>query len=97
MGVEEKIEHILDDKVRPALLLHGGGIRSASFEDGVYRFRLVGRCANCPSAYLEAEELVCNVLLQAVPEIQRAVLEVGVSQDLLDQAKMILDSRESGL
>lgn len=90
VSVKDRIEHVLDEAVRPVLLLHGGGIKTVNLEDGVYRFCLIGQCAHCPSAYLEVEGLVHDALLQAVPEVEKAVLEIGVSQELLDQARAIL-------
>ena len=86
----EQIEQVLDEKVRPQLALHGGDIRSLSCEDGVYRFRLLGQCSGCPSAYLTTETLIQETLLQTVPGLEQVVLVQQVSDDLLDQAKAIL-------
>ena len=86
----EQIEQVLDEKVRPQLALHGGDIRSLSCEDGVYRFRLLGQCSGCPSAYLTTETLIQETLLQAVPGLEQVVLVQQVSDDLLDQARAIL-------
>ena len=44
----EMIERILEEKVRPQLAAHGGGIESVGCEDGIYRFRLLGQCSGCP-------------------------------------------------
>ena len=87
----EKIEKILDESIRPQLLLHGGGIKSVGLEDGVYRFQLVGQCANCPSAYLETREMIRETLLQALPEIRDVELVRHISEDLLAQARAILN------
>lgn len=86
----EQIEQVLDEKVRPQLALHGGDIQSLSCEDGVYRFRLLGQCSGCPSAYLTTESLIQETLLQAVPKLKQVVLVQLVSDDLLDQARAIL-------
>lgn len=87
----EQIEQILDERVRPQLALHGGGIRSLSCEDGVYRFQLLGQCAGCPSADLTTEELIQDELLQAVSGLKQVVLVQPVSDQLLDQARAILN------
>ena len=93
----EQIEKLLDERVRPRLLLHGGGIRSLGLEDGVYRFTLIGQCANCPSAYLETRELVRETLLQTFPELRDAELVQEIGEDLLAQARAILrHGREGG-
>ena len=86
----EQIEQVLNEKVRPQLALHGGDIRSLSCEDGVYRFRLLGQCSGCPSAYLTTESLIQETLLQAFPDLKQVVLVQQVSDDLLDQARAIL-------
>lgn len=86
----EQIEEILDERVRPQLALHGGDIQSLSCEEGVYRFRLLGQCAGCPSADLTTEELIQEELLQAVPGLRQVVLVQQVSDSLIRQAKAIL-------
>ena len=86
----EQIESVLDEKVRPQLALHGGDIQSVGLEGSVYRFRLTGQCAGCPSAMLTTENLIRSALLESIPELKDVVLVGGVSQELLDQAKAIL-------
>lgn len=85
-----KIESLLDAEVRPQLLLHGGGLETVRLEGGRYVYRLTGQCAGCPSAYLTAEELIRRTLLANIPELQDAVLEQGVSDELMDMAKKFL-------
>lgn len=85
-----KIESLLDAEVRPQFLLHGGGMETVRLEGGRYVYRLTGQCAGCPSAYLTAEELIRRTLLANIPELQDAVLEQGVSDELMDMAKKFL-------
>lgn len=92
----EQIEQVLDERVRPRLALHGGDIQSLGCEDGVYRFRLLGRCAGCPAADLTTEELIQEELLRAVPGLTQAVLVQQVGGELLDQARAILNHRHDG-
>ena len=87
----EQIERVLSEQVRPQLALHGGDIQSLSCEDGVYRFRLLGQCAGCPSADLTNEQLVEAELVRALPELVRRVAVVQtVSDELWEQAKRLL-------
>ena len=86
----EQIEQVLNEKIRPQLALHGGNIESLGCEDGIYRFRLLGQCSNCPSAYLTTESLIEEELLQAVPGLKKVVLVQQVSDELLAQALSIL-------
>ncbi|MFG6351180.1 MAG: NifU family protein [Oscillospiraceae bacterium] len=92
----EQIERVLEERVRPQLALHGGDIQSLGCEDGVYRFRLLGRCASCPSAYLTTESVIGEELLQAVPGLKQVVLVQQVSDSLLDQARAILGHGHGG-
>lgn len=85
-----KLEEILNDLVRPQLMLHGGDIETVSVAEGVFRFRLLGQCAGCPSAALTTENLVAQAVMQALPEIKQVVLVQGVSEHLLQQAKALL-------
>ena len=87
----EQIEQVLNESVRPRLALHGGDIQSLGCEDGVYRFQLLGQCANCPSAYLTTESLIREELLQAVPGLKDVVLVQQVSDRLLEEARAILN------
>ena len=87
------IERILDEKVRPQLAAHGGGIKSVGCENGIYRFRLLGQCSGCPSAYLTTESLIKEELLAAVPQLKDVVLVQAVSDSLLEQARLLLKNK----
>ena len=86
----EKIEQVLDEEIRPQLLLHGGGMETVRLEGSRYVFRLTGQCAGCPSAYLTTEELIRATLLGRFPQLREVVLEQGVSDELLAQARRLL-------
>lgn len=87
----ERIEAVLDEKVRPALRAHGGGIEIDRLEDRVLYVKLLGQCAGCPSADLTNETLVEAELVQALPELVRKVSVVQtVSDELWEQAKRLL-------
>lgn len=86
----EQIEQVLNERVRPQLALHGGDIRSVSLEDGVYRFRFLGQCAGCPSAFLTTESIIREELMAVFPQLSEVVLEQGVSDGLLKQARLLM-------
>ena len=86
----QKIEQAIEERIRPQLALHGGDMEVLGFEGGVLRFKLMGQCSLCPSAYITAEELVQAELTEAVPEVKRAVLVQTVSDELLEQARALL-------
>lgn len=91
----ERIEQVLDAKVRPLLARHEGNMQVVSYLDGVLRFRLLGQCANCPSAVVTAEELVVLPLREELPEIKQAVLDASVSDETWNAAKAILRARRA--
>lgn len=87
----KRIEAALEEKVRPALRAHGGGIEIDHLEDGVLYVKLLGQCAGCPSADLTNETLVEAELTAALPELVRKVAVVQtVSDELWEQAKRLL-------
>lgn len=86
----EKIEQVLDEKVRPELKLHHGDVEVLEFVDGLVRIRLLGQCSACPSAYITTEQLIEAELIEALPEVKQVVLVQQVSEDLLSQARALL-------
>lgn len=84
------ISQVIEERIRPQLLLHSGDMEIVGFSDGVLRFRLTGRCAGCPSADVTTEELVEAEITAAVPEVKQVVLVREVPKSLLDQAYEIL-------
>ncbi|MCI8514649.1 MAG: NifU family protein [Lachnospiraceae bacterium] len=91
--MEEALQKVLNERIRPALYEHGGDIRILGLEDGVLRFRLLGRCSGCPSAAVTAEELVGREIREAFPEIRSVVLDIGVSEELIGAARDVLRKR----
>lgn len=89
----ERIKSVIQEQIRPRLALHGGDIRVLSFEDGILRFELLGQCSGCPSASITTEELIQEVLTEAVPQVREVVLVDSIDEDLLNQARAILGKR----
>ncbi|RGY99930.1 NifU family protein [Clostridium sp. AM58-1XD] len=85
--IEEVIERVLENDIRPALKAHGGDVRVISFEKRRLNIRLLGQCSGCPSARLTAEELIGERIREKVPEVEAVILVQEISQDLLDFAK----------
>lgn len=87
----EKIENVLEEKVRPKLLAHEGNVKVIAYEDGILRIRLTGQCSGCPSAKITTEELIGNAVKSEIPEVQDVVLANEVNPELLEFAKKILN------
>ena len=94
--LKRKIETVLDEKVRPYLSGHGGGVEVEDLEGGTLRVRLLGQCAGCPSAMLTNEQLIQEEVRAAVPEVKQVAILQAVSQELLDQARAILRGEGPG-
>ena len=87
----KRIEAVLDEKVRPEMASHGGGITVDHLENKVLYVKLQGQCAGCPSSDLTTETLVEAELLKAVPDlVEKVVVVQHVSDELWDMAKRLL-------
>ena len=84
----ERIEEVLEKKVRPALLSHEGDVQIVEYADGVLKIRLTGHCSGCPSARLTTEELIAAEVQKEIPEV---VLVNEISPELLDFARKLLN------
>ena len=65
-----KINEILDTKVRPAVAKDGGDIKFKSFQDGIVRVELRGSCSGCPSSVMTLKQGVQNLLCHYIPEVK---------------------------
>ena len=68
--VINKINEILDSKVRPAVAKDGGDITFKSFNDGVVTVELKGSCSGCPSSTMTLKQGVQNLLCHYIPEVK---------------------------
>ena len=65
-----KINEILDTKIRPAVARDGGDITFKSFKDGIVTVELKGSCSGCPSSIMTLKQGVQNLLCHYVPEVK---------------------------
>jgi Fe/S biogenesis protein NfuA len=86
----QKIEEFLQAQVRPFLKTHNGDIVIHSFENGVLKVRMLGGCANCPSAVSEIEQMVAQTITESVSDVRSVIVVTGVSDALLEQARALL-------
>ena len=91
--MREKVEKVLNEKVRPQLELHNGDLDVLDIEDGVVRIRLLGQCAGCPSAYLTIEQLIFGELTVAIPEIRQVIVVQDVSDELWEEARAVMQGK----
>ena len=65
-----KINEVLDTKIRPAVAKDGGDITFKSFKDGVVTVELKGSCSGCPSSIMTLKQGVQNLLCHYIPEVK---------------------------
>ena len=86
----DKVETILDEKIRPVLRGDGGNIAVKSFEGGVLKVRSLGKCAACPSATFEIEQMVMTEMRASVPQVCSVIVVTEVSDELLETARALM-------
>lgn len=89
-----RVNSIINEKVRPALKEHNGYIELVDVKDGVVTVKLLGQCSGCPSAKFTLEHVVQTTLQNGVPEIKEVIATHEVSEELLDMARKILSKNK---
>jgi len=69
-AVVNKINEVLDSKIRPAVARDGGDITFKSFKDGIVTVELKGSCSGCPSSIMTLKQGVQNLLRHYIPEVK---------------------------
>ena len=65
-----KINEVLDSKIRPAVARDGGDITFKSFTDGVVTVELTGSCSGCPSSIMTLKQGAQNLLCHYISEVK---------------------------
>ena len=68
--IVNKINEVLDAKIRPAVARDGGDITFKSFKDGIVTVELKGSCSGCPSSIMTLKQGVQNLLCHYIPEVK---------------------------
>ena len=71
----QRIKHLLDEYVRPAVESDGGAINFHSYNEGVVKVLLQGSCSGCPSSTLTLKAGIENLLKRMIPEVKEVVAE----------------------
>ena len=66
-----KIQEVLNSKIRPAVARDGGDIKFKSFKNGIVEVELQGSCSGCPSSIMTLKQGVQNLLCHYIPEVKR--------------------------
>jgi len=66
----DKINEVLDSKIRPAVARDGGDIKFKSFNNGIVTVELKGSFSGCPSSIMTLKQGVQNLLCHYIPEVK---------------------------
>jgi len=66
----DKINEVLDSKIRPSVARDGGDIKFKSFNNGIVTVELKGSCSGCPSSIMTLKQGVQNLLCHYIPEVK---------------------------
>lgn len=69
----EKVEAVLDRRIRPALQMDGGNIDLIDVKENKVYVRLVGACHGCPSSMMTLKFGVERLLREEFPELTEVV------------------------
>ena len=70
---EQKIRHLLETEIRPAVAADGGDITLSRYEGGVAYMHMQGSCAGCPSSQLTLKQGIESRLREIVPDLVEVV------------------------
>jgi Fe-S cluster biogenesis protein NfuA len=68
--IEQRIIHLIDDEIRPAIAMDGGDITFMGFVDGIVHLRLIGACGSCPSSTTTLKMGIERMLCEEIPEVR---------------------------
>lgn len=94
--IQQRVEAILEEYVRPALKGHGGNVQLVHIRDNIAYVRLTGHCSGCPSAKYTLESIVRDQVTAHCDGISDVKLQEEVSPQLYEFARTIL-TREKRL
>ena len=71
--MNERIEEILNESIRPLLARDGGNVELIEVKDGTVKVKLTGACHGCPMAQVTITKLVEKKIKDAIPEIKQVI------------------------
>ena len=70
--MRDKVTEVLD-KIRPRLMMDGGGVELVEINDGTVKLKLTGACAGCPMSTMTLKMGIEKILKQEIPEVKEVV------------------------
>lgn len=72
MITREQVEDVLE-KLRPAIMMHGGDVELVEVVDNCAKIRLVGHCIGCPSSTSTLQYGIEQTLKEEIPEFDHLI------------------------
>ncbi len=69
----DAIEKVVNERIRPGLMMDGGNIEIVNIEDDKIFVRLVGACGSCPGAQMTLKMGVERILKSEFADLQEVV------------------------
>ncbi|MCK4326281.1 NifU family protein [bacterium] len=70
--MQEEIEKVLSEQVRPMLATHGGDVELVEVADnGLVKVKLTGGCSGCPAAQMTLAGVVESAIKSKVPQVKK--------------------------
>ena len=69
----QRVMQVIDQRVNPAIAMHGGSAELVAVEDSTAYVRLGGGCVGCGMATVTLTQGIEVAITEAVPEVQRVV------------------------
>ena len=70
LKIVNKVNQLIEERVKPAVAQDGGDISFVSFKNGVVFLELQGACSGCPSSTMTLKSGIENMLKYYVPEVE---------------------------
>jgi len=70
---KEAVEKVLDEHIRPRLVMDGGDIELVDVKDNKVYVKLQGACSHCPGATMTLKMGVERILRGEFPELEEVV------------------------
>ncbi len=71
--MQQKIQELLDEQIRPALGAHGGDVELVEIKDNKVYLRLQGGCQGCAGARSTLKDGIERIICAKFPEIVEVV------------------------
>ena len=88
----EKVERVVNERIRPLLRMHEGDMAVRDARDGEIWIALSGACKTCPSAQITMEEIIGQTLkVELGNEYAGVHLVNETDEELLNFARALLN------